>query len=523
MKMLKFTAIALLAVAGLASVSLAAQAPSAHRFSDLKSMNVENNRGDKLGKIEDLIYDPQNGDIDYAIVGMGGFLGMGEKLFAVPVDMLKAQDDTVNKTRRIVMDRDKKSLDGAPGFSPSQWPNLADQNWSAQVDRFYGTERSADGAEARASQLSGMNVENDRGENLGKIDDVVVDMGQHRIGYAAISFGTTLGMGGKLFAVPYSNLRSTREKNSDRFHIVLNADKQQLDKAPGFDKNHWPDVANNAWAADVDTYYRDHMRRANNTAQNSDTAQNNGPSSAKRGPQVAYKSNDLIGVDVYNAQGEKLGTLESLIVEVHSGKIRYGVVGAGGFLGIGEKFFTVPWQSLQVQYDASLQKNQIGWNVDKARLEQAPHFERGNWPNFDDATMASNIDTFYGVQQRRPATLSPARRIQDFVSITVRNQQGDDLGKVEEVVVNPQAGTVQYAALSFGGFLGFGEKLFAVPWAQLQLHEDQKSHNFVAEVNVQKQSLEKAPSFDKDHWPDFADPHWSRDVDLHYGPRVSQR
>ena len=152
----------------------------------------------------------------------------------------------------------------------------------------------------------------------------------------------------------------------------------------------------------------------------------------------------------------------------------------------------------------------------------APHFDRSNWPNFADAKMAAEIDSFYGVQQPRQGTMGDARRVQDIVGITVRNQQGDDLGKVEEVVVNPQAGTVQYAALSFGGFLGFGEKLFAVPWAQLQLHNDQRTSNLVAEVNVQKQTLEKAPSFDKDHWPDFADPHWSQDIDQHYGPRVSQ-
>ena len=299
MKACKLITLATLALAGLATASLAANAPAAYRFSDLKSMNVENNHGEKLGKIEDLIYDPQNGEIDYAVIGLGGFLGMGEKLYAVPVSMLKAEDDTVNKTRRIAPDRDKKTLENAPGFSPSQWPNLGDRKWAADVDRFYGSRQRADGAEARASQLVGMKVENDRGEDLGKVDELVVDLGRDRISYAAISFGTTLGMGGKLFAVPYANLRSQREKNSDRFDMCLNADKQQLQKAPGFDKNHWPDVANNAWAAEVDTYYRDRMPRASETAQSNHNA-------AKKGPQVAFKSHDLLGVYVYNPQGEKL-------------------------------------------------------------------------------------------------------------------------------------------------------------------------------------------------------------------------
>jgi sporulation protein YlmC with PRC-barrel domain len=517
MKMWKLTALTLLALAGLATASLAANAPAAYRFSDLKSMHVENPQAEKLGKIEDLIYDPQNGQINYAIIGMGGFLGFGEKQYAVPVSQLTVQEGPANTPRRIVLNRDKKSLENAPGFDANQWPKLNDRSWAADVDRFYGTKPQASGAEARVSQLAGMNVEDNRGENLGKIEDLVVDMGRNRIGYAAISFGTTFGLGGKLFAVPYASLRSTREQDSDRFHIVFNADKQQMEKAPGFDKNHWPDVANNAWATDVDSYYRDRMPRS------IDTAQINSAPNDKKGPHVAFKSRDLLGIDVYNAQGEKLGTLESLAVDLRDGKLRYGIVGAGGFLGIGERFFAVPWQSLQVKYDASQQKNNVEWNVDRARLEQAPHFDRSNWPNFADAKMAADINSFYGVRQQRPAMLNPARRIQDLIGVNVRNQQGDDLGKVEEVVINPQAGTVQYAALSFGGFLGFGEKLFAVPWTQLQIHEDQKSHNLMAEITVQKQTLEKAPSFDKDHWPDFADPHWSRDIDQHYGPqRVSQ-
>ena len=141
-------------------------------------------------------------------------------------------------------------------------------------------------------------------------------------------------------------------------------------------------------------------------------------------------------------------------MEIASGKIRYAVVGAGGFLGIGEKFFTIPWQSLRERYDSSLQRNQAIWNIDKSQLEQAPQFTRDHWPNFADATLAANVDRFYGVQQQRPATLSPARRIQDLTGITVRNQQGEDLGKVYEVVINPEAAMVQYAALEFGGGLG---------------------------------------------------------------------
>jgi sporulation protein YlmC with PRC-barrel domain len=95
----------------------------------------------------------------------------------------------------------------------------------------------------------------------------------------------------------------------------------------------------------------------------------------------------------------------------------------------------------------------------------------------------------------------------------VRNAAGDDLGKIEEIMLDVPSGRVAYAVLSFGGFLGMGNKLFAVPWNALTL--DEQEHQFI--LNVDKQVLENAPGFDKDNWPDMADPNWSSEIYSHYG------
>jgi hypothetical protein len=68
-------------------------------------------------------------------------------------------------------------------------------------------------------------------------------------------------------------------------------------------------------------------------------------------------------------------------------------------------------------------------------------------------------------------------------------------------MINTDTGTIAYGVLSFGGVLGLGEKLFAVPWEALQVDGDR--HELV--LNVDKERLKDAPGFDKDHWPDFAD------------------
>lgn len=96
---------------------------------------------------------------------------------------------------------------------------------------------------------------------------------------------------------------------------------------------------------------------------------------------------------------------------------------------------------------------------------------------------------------------------------SVRNSAGEDLGKVDEIMVDIPTGRVAYAVLSFGGFLRMGNKLFAVPWNALKVDEDQKC--FI--LDVDKSRLENAPGFDKDNWPDMADRTWGSQIYKYYG------
>jgi hypothetical protein len=95
----------------------------------------------------------------------------------------------------------------------------------------------------------------------------------------------------------------------------------------------------------------------------------------------------------------------------------------------------------------------------------------------------------------------------------VRNADGDELGEIKEIMLDVRSGRVAYAVLSFGGFLGMGEKLFAVPWRALTL--DTMNKRFV--LNVDPERLEGAPGFDADNWPDMADPAWNDEIHAYYG------
>ena len=100
-----------------------------------------------------------------------------------------------------------------------------------------------------------------------------------------------------------------------------------------------------------------------------------------------------------------------------------------------------------------------------------------------------------------------------LVGDRVRNPDGEYLGRVREIMLDVPAGRVAYAVLSFGGFLGVGDKLFAVPWGALRVHTVERE--FILEID--RETLENAPGFDKDDWPDMADPAFREAIDTHYG------
>jgi sporulation protein YlmC with PRC-barrel domain len=123
------------------------------------------------------------------------------------------------------------------------------------------------------------------------------------------------------------------------------------------------------------------------------------------------------------------------------------------------------------------------------------------------------------MEQGKVTQSDPDRRYRRVLSAStlagdsVKNSAGEDLGKVDEIMIDIPTGRVAYAVLSFGGFMRMGNKLFAVPWDALKVDEDRKC--FI--LDVEKSRLENAPGFDKDNWPDMADRTWGSQIYSYYG------
>ncbi|MFT3741210.1 MAG: PRC-barrel domain-containing protein [Gammaproteobacteria bacterium] len=103
-------------------------------------------------------------------------------------------------------------------------------------------------------------------------------------------------------------------------------------------------------------------------------------------------------------------------------------------------------------------------------------------------------------------------KTKDVIGVKVCNLQNEDIGKIEEIVLDKLSGEVRFAVLSFGGFLGMGDKHFPLPWHVLNYQPDQEA--FV--VNLDKEFLKNAPSFEKNSWPDFSEGLWDRNIIDYY-------
>lgn len=97
---------------------------------------ARNPAGEKLGHIEELVIDLQDGRVNYAVLASGGFLGLGDKYFAIPWDLLTIDTDA----HEIVIDVSKETLENAPGFDKDDWPDVHDRSWLGDVYRYYGRE-----------------------------------------------------------------------------------------------------------------------------------------------------------------------------------------------------------------------------------------------------------------------------------------------------------------------------------------------------------------------------------------------
>jgi len=260
----------------------------------------------------------------------------------------------------------------------------------------------------RATEINGMKVRNSANKELGTIKDIVIDVRPGFVKYAALSYGGFLGLGDKLFAVPWDAMQHHHDASSGDAYFVLDIDEATLKRSPGFDDSKWPDFANPQFEGKLDTFYEKFRKphagltvttprvetkvdvKANNTTARDD----------KSAERLMLRASTIMGMKVRNEAQKELGKVNDLVIEVQPGKIRYAALSYGGFLGLGDKLFAVPWKAFEVRHDISQKETSLVLNVDEATLRKATGFDKNKWPNFADPSITNELDKYYGVTDR---------------------------------------------------------------------------------------------------------------------------
>ena len=114
--------------------------------------------------------------------------------------------------------------------------------------------------------------------------------------------------------------------------------------------------------------------------------------------------------------------------------------------------------------------------------------------------IALTTDDLTGVNHEGPDTNSPLKYLTatSIIGDRVHNEQEEQMGVIKNIMIDITDGSIKYFIIEFGGFLGIGTKYFAIPFKLLLI--DSEKHEYV--FNQTKESLENAPGFNMDHWPD---------------------
>jgi sporulation protein YlmC with PRC-barrel domain len=208
------------------------------RVQELIGMDVRDNGGRRVGDVEDLMIDTANGRVSYAVVGYGGFMGLGERLYAYPTSAFSSDLRSGTLTLKLPGER----LTAADGFERDNWP--ADASYWERIQKVFSDERTPADAKrpnlVRASVLVGMDVNDSRGQDVGEVEDVIVNLGQRKVDDVVLSFDKRWNPDDKLLALP---MKEFQPLTADAKELTVKRDREALRQAPTFDRSQWPDLA----------------------------------------------------------------------------------------------------------------------------------------------------------------------------------------------------------------------------------------------------------------------------------------
>lgn len=194
----------------------------AARLSKLDGVNIYSSDGKKIGEVEDLVVDPASGRVLHASVAMGGVLGVGDKKFAVPIKQLRVFSRSAEDTVPVKVEL----ATAAESLSPLK-----------ALDK--------DSPYVMGTRLIGTDVQDSSGNEVGEIEDLVVDLQAGEAKFALVEFDDSWSVKDKLFAFPMTEIK----RDPDKKQVTLAVTKESLSQRPSIEKSRLDkmDLSDSSW------------------------------------------------------------------------------------------------------------------------------------------------------------------------------------------------------------------------------------------------------------------------------------
>jgi sporulation protein YlmC with PRC-barrel domain len=244
-------------------------------------------------------------------------------------------------------------------------------------------------------------------------------------------------------------------------------------------------------------------------------------------PATRCKASELIGCAITNSKNESLGAIHDIVLDGRNAKISYAVVTFGGFLGMGEKYFAIPWRLLEIEQRSAEDPPRATLGLDRETLKSAPGFDYGQWPDMGNPAWAAQVDEYYrsrnesplpggtsepkgsGADAKKGSDLEPSsnsfihRKLSKLIGMDVVDLQNVELADVEDLVVDRKRATVEGVLVSFGGFLGIDEQVALLPYDAFTL--DAKRDTLVLPCSAESLKQMAQPGAT---WPSLSNDEW---------------
>lgn len=490
------------------------ETPRAHVIVPLDKiigLPVRNDTRENLGEINDLLADARTGEVHFAVLEVGGFLGIGEKARIVPFEHLRIVPDEEKAgafhARSSLTEAQVKS---APSIEDGA---IASADLERRTATVFPEHRSIHGTDmatatlVRLSQFDGVALTDSAGNKIGKFEEVVIAPDNRCIAFAVIDSNDEAG--DRDVSLMWSSLQ-VRTDDQNNIVATTPVERARFAQAPAFDNDDWKRMSSSDYLNEVANYHSSQPFWRSSRASTPGRL----PQDAGTGEHLLANADAILNIPVRNDSDNNLGELGDLLVDPRTGEIRFAVLEVGGFLGIAEKDRVVDWNDVSVKVDEDKDDKFLGrTTLTEAQVKSAPVLNEGT---INTKEMEERVVSASGEKVRRDMAHGNQpylARVSEMDGVVIADPTGHEIGEIERLILAPDNNCVAYVVVDTYEVAGDVE--VALPFSSLRY--EITDGGLSAKTTVPLARFASGPRFDADDSRRMTSRAWVNEISTYYG------